>query len=228
MVSFAAIKAASSITPFSRLPLLLHVNKRFSSRFSSSASISVDYSDVTATKSSSSKQKKASFTGRLTAVIDAANDRKLPPELRGQRNNVRSETDIINVVEKRIWKSMEEGHFENLPGKGKPLDLSTNPHADPAEDTLYRILSKNGCAPEWVELNKQIRTEAAEWRSALQRAWAYKIDGNNAKWTERSDALKVQLSSINNKVFRYNLVVPFGRQMVGIKWEKELDRLKES
>ncbi|KAL9243405.1 hypothetical protein vseg_017298 [Gypsophila vaccaria] len=222
MTKYAAIKAASTITPFSRN--YLHVI----SRCLSSSSISVDYSDLTASKSlSSSKQKKAGFTERLSAVIDAANDRKLPPELRGQRNNVRSETDIVNVVEKRIWKSMEEGHFENLPGKGKPLDLSTNPHADPADDTLYRILSKNGCAPEWVELNKQIRTEAAEWRSALQKAWAYKIDGNDTKWIECVEALKVQMNSINNKVFRYNLVAPFGRQMVGIKWEKELDRLKQ-
>ncbi|CAO2839447.1 unnamed protein product [Amaranthus hypochondriacus] len=122
---------------------------------------------------------------------------------------------------------MEEGHFENLPGKGKPLDLNTNPHADPSEDTLYRILSKNGCAPEWVELNKQIRSDAAEWRSALKKAWAYNINGNNAKWIECSEVLKVQMNAINNKVFRYNLVVPFGRQMFGIKWEKELERLNE-
>lgn len=167
-------------------------------------------------------------TDRLSAVIDATNDRKLPPELRGQRNNVRSETDIINIVEHRIWQSMEEGHFENLPGKGKPLDLSTNPHVDPSEDTLYRILSKNGCAPEWIELNKQIRSEAAEWRSALKKAWVYKINGNVSKWSECSEVLKAQMTAINNKVFRYNLVVPFGRQMIGIKWEKELDRLGES
>lgn len=51
-----------------------------------------------------------------------------------------SETDIINILEQRILHSMEEGHFENLPGKGKPLNLSTNPHAvaEQAEDTLYR------------------------------------------------------------------------------------------
>lgn len=29
------------------------------------------------------------------------------------------------------------------------------------------------------------------------------------------------------QVFRYNLIVPFGRQMFGLKWEKEIDRLKE-
>ncbi|KAD7477290.1 hypothetical protein E3N88_00426 [Mikania micrantha] len=119
---------------------------------------------------------------RLSGVIDAVNDRKLPPELRGQRNNIRSETDIINVVEQRIWHSMEEGHFENLPGKGKPLNLNTNPHADPAEDTLYRILSRNNCAPEWVELNKGIRSDVAQWRLILKKAWAHKENGDMTKW----------------------------------------------
>ncbi|PHU05153.1 hypothetical protein BC332_25975 [Capsicum chinense] len=164
---------------------------------------------------------------RLSGVIDVVNDRKLPPELRGQRDAVRSETDIINVVEQRIWHSMEEGQFENLPGKGKPLDLNTNPHADPAEDTLYRILSKNKCAPEWVELNKEIRTKVAEWRSALKKAWMHRGSVDDSKWIEASGSLKLQIHEINNKVFRYNLIVPFGRQILGLKWEKEMDRLKE-
>lgn len=122
---------------------------------------------------------------------------------------------------------MEEGQFENLQGKGKPLNLSMNPHADPAEDTLYKILSKNGCSPEWVELNKEIRNKIAEWRAALKKAWVQKVDQDDAKWAESSEALKLQLRDINNKVFRYNLIVPFGRQMFGFKWEKELDRVKE-
>jgi DnaJ homolog subfamily C member 28 len=106
----------------------------------------------------------------------------------------RSETDIVNVVEQRIWHSMEEGHFENLPGKGKPLNLSTNPHADPAEDTLYRILSRNGCAPEWVELNKEIRGLMGSWRSSLGRAWG------SANWHEEKEVLMSQMKEINNKV----------------------------
>lgn len=197
------------------IPLADHgePNRRFSSSSSSS--------------SSSSKKPSGKIKDRLSSVIDAVNDRKLPPELRGQRNAVRSETDIINVVEQRIWRSMEEGHFENLSGKGKPLNLSTNPHADPAEDTLYRILSKNGCAPEWVELNKEIRNKIVEWRAALQKAWAHRGNQDDAKWTESSEALMLQLCDINNKVFRYNLIVPFSRQMSGYKWERELDRVKE-
>ncbi|XP_008779014.1 dnaJ homolog subfamily C member 28-like [Phoenix dactylifera] len=181
-------------------------------------------SSTGAASSSRARQKKLSH--RLSSVVDAVNDRKLPPELRGGANAVRSETDIINVVERRIWHSMEEGHFENLPGKGKPLDLSANPHADPAEDTLYRILSRNGCAPEWVELNKEIRSSIAEWRSALKKAWAKRSNDEDSGWLEDSEALKAQMRGINDKVLRYNLIVPFGRQMFGLKWEKEMDKLE--
>ncbi|KAJ1394061.1 DnaJ subfamily c member 28-like protein [Sesbania bispinosa] len=38
--------------------------------------------------SDKSKTEKKKLVDRLSAVIDAVNDRKLPPELRGQRNNV--------------------------------------------------------------------------------------------------------------------------------------------
>ncbi|KAK1389564.1 hypothetical protein POM88_017742 [Heracleum sosnowskyi] len=133
-----------------------------------------------ACSSSSSNKPKNNVNDRLSGVIDAVNDRKLPPELRGQRNAVRSETDIINVVEQRIWHSMEEGQFENLPGKG--------------------------------------------WRAALKNAWTCKQE-NEPNWIERSEVLKQRLRDINNKVFRYNLIVPFGRQMNGLNWEKELVNL---
>ncbi|KAK6244627.1 hypothetical protein QUC31_011036 [Theobroma cacao] len=213
-------KSTAEISP----PLVGHGGSIL--RWASSSSSSSSSTATTSSNSSSSKQEKK-ITDRLSAVIDAVNDRKLPPELRGQRNAVRSETDIINVVEQRIWHSMEEGQFENLPGKGKPLNLNTNPHADPAEDTLYRVLSKNGCAPEWVELNKEIRNKVSEWRVALKKAWESKCNGDHNKWVECSETLKMQLCDINDKVFRYNLIVPFGRQMFGLKWEKEVARLEE-
>lgn len=124
----------------------------------------------------------------------------LPNVLDYDNFGVRTETDIVNVVERRVWNAMEEGQFENLPGKGKPLDLSINPHVDPAEDTLYRILNKNGCAPEWVELNKEIRNNVAEWRVGLKKAWKHKGNRDDSKWDECSEALKFQLRGINDKV----------------------------
>ncbi|CAN7004585.1 unnamed protein product [Brassica rapa subsp. trilocularis] len=209
-------------------PSLISIVNRISdfAYYSSSSSWWSSPEDLTA----GSKRREKKTTDRFSAAIDAVHDRKLPPELRGRRDFVRSETDIINVVEQRIWHSMEEGQFENLPGKGKPLNVHTNPHADPAEDTLYRILNKNGFAPEWVELNKDIRSKAKEWRVSLKKAWAMKLEDDQSGWEEQSNLLKTQLKQINNmanRVFRYNLIVPFGRQMFGLKWEKEIDRLKE-
>ncbi|XP_039161204.1 uncharacterized protein LOC104427699 [Eucalyptus grandis] len=189
----AKATAARATTPGLRLVGSRSSGPRRASSSSSSSSSSPSSPDGTASK----PQKK--ITDRLSAVIDAVNDRKLPPELRGRRNAVRSETDIVNIVEQRIWHSMEEGHFENLPGKGKPLDLSVNPHADPAEDTLYRILNKNGCASEWVELNKEIRSPMSNWRRALKKAWMSRSNGSRSEWDEHSEALKVQMCSINDK-----------------------------
>lgn len=168
------------------------------------------------------KKKKTTILDRISAIIDRIHDRKLPAEIRGRPNAVRSETDLVNIVERRIWQSMEEGQFENLPGKGRPLDLDSNPHVDPAEDTLYRILSKNGFAPEWVELNKDIRLQITDWRKALRSVWARRSTDGGVKWKEESTKLQERLCDINNKVFRYNLIAPFGRQMFGFKWEKEL------
>ncbi|KAJ0235123.1 Tetratricopeptide repeat [Hirschfeldia incana] len=221
-----AVRLARSSASISQSrPSLISIVNRISdfASYSSSSSWWSSPDDLTA----GSKRREKKTTDRYSAAIDAVHDRKLPPELRGQRNFVRSETDIINVVEQRIWHSMEEGQFENLPGKGKPLNLHTNPHADPAEDTLYRILNKNGFAPEWVELNKDIRSKAKEWRVSLKKAWAMKLEDDQSGWEEQSNLLKTQLKQINNMVFRYNLIVPFGRQMFGLKWEKEIDRLKE-
>uniref|UniRef100_A0A1D1Z4Z0 DnaJ subfamily C member 28 n=1 Tax=Anthurium amnicola TaxID=1678845 RepID=A0A1D1Z4Z0_9ARAE len=173
----------------SRVPALLLRNGLRRPRWASSLA-DPDFAVSSSSPSSSPSQSKAQQKKpghRLSSVIDAVNERKFPPELRGRANAVRSETDIANVVEQRIWRSMEEGLFENLPGKGKPLDLNTNPHADPAEDTLYRILSRNGCAPEWIELNKEIRGKITEWRLAMKKACANRLGDQDPKWIGDSE-----------------------------------------
>lgn len=42
-----------------------------------------------------------------------------------------------------------------------------------------------------------------------------------------SDIFSYVCALVFVQVFRYNLIVPFGRQMFGLKWEKEIDHLKE-
>ena len=41
------------------------------------------------------------------------------------------------------------------------------------------------------------------------------------KWDDKEFYFDVKL-----QVFRYNLIVPFGQQMFGLNWDKEVDKLK--
>ncbi|KAL2650019.1 hypothetical protein R1flu_018147 [Riccia fluitans] len=184
---------------------------------------------------------KKTLVERVLAVYEKIAQRERPPELRrgdGLRSTdpTRVEIEIINVAEQRITQSILRGEFEKLPGKGKPIKLESNPHADPAEDLAYRILAKNGFAPEWVELNKEIRLKIRRWRKALDLAWQKKLEADSCgeaqpddlKWESLLPKFDSELQEINQKVRKYNLLVPFGRQLMCYRLEREIRTLQES
>ena len=60
------------------------------------------------------------------------------------------------LIEEKIREAMEKGEFDNLPGKGKPLDLDAY-FATPADLRLgYSVLKSAGCLPVEVELQNEI------------------------------------------------------------------------
>jgi hypothetical protein len=82
------------------------------------------------------------------------------------------------IVEERIRKVQANGVFENLPGAGRPLDL-TQDQAVPEDLRLaYKILKNADCLPPEVELKREIRqtedllagmSDAAEKYSAVKK-----------------------------------------------------------
>jgi hypothetical protein len=62
------------------------------------------------------------------------------------------------LIEEKIREAMERGEFDDLPGKGKPLDLDAY-FATPDDVRLgYSILKSAGCLPVEVELQKEIES----------------------------------------------------------------------
>lgn len=63
---------------------------------------------------------------------------------------------IEKFVEEQVRRAIEAGEFDNLPGKGKPVDLRA--YFDTPEDLrmAYSILKSNNFVPEEVELLKDI------------------------------------------------------------------------
>ena len=62
-----------------------------------------------------------------------------------------------DAIEKQIREAMERGEFDNLKGKGKPLDLERNPFTPADWQLAYKIMQDNNVAPEWIEHGKSIR-----------------------------------------------------------------------
>ncbi len=61
-----------------------------------------------------------------------------------------------NSVEKKIKKVMAEGKFDNLQGKGKPLDLNKYSEIPEHMRTAYHVIKNAGYVPEEVRLKKEM------------------------------------------------------------------------
>ena len=63
---------------------------------------------------------------------------------------------IEKFIEEKIRRAIEEGEFDNLKGKGKPLNLDAY-FSTPEDIRLgYTLLKNNDFMPEEVELLKEI------------------------------------------------------------------------
>jgi hypothetical protein len=68
---------------------------------------------------------------------------------------------IDKIAEERIREAIERGDFDDLPGKGKPLDLEDDSHLPQDLRMAYKILKNANCLPPELELRKEIRTTEA-------------------------------------------------------------------
>jgi len=144
-------------------------------------------------------------------------------------------------VNKQIEEAMKRGEFANLPGKGKPLKLDTNPFLTPQARMANRLLKENGFAPRWVELEKEIKQEKAQLERILinlkarrerlaaiiqqyphrHAAVSRSFEHERARSIERYSE---KLKNLNRKIQRVNLLMPTrNRQYALINQSQALD-----
>lgn len=123
----------------------------------------------------------------------------------------------MKSIEEQIRRAMEEGKFEDLPGKGRPLDMQENPYEDPQWSMAYRMLRSGGFTLPWIESRKEIGDSVAEARANLARAWEWRqvalSDGESPaliddEWRRALAAFQIRVDEINIKIIAYNLDVP--------------------
>jgi DnaJ family protein C protein 28 len=131
-------------------------------------------------------------------------------------------------AERKIQEAMEEGRFENLPGKGQPLRLDEDPFVPPHMRLPNKILKDAGVRPEWIELSLEIERGREEcehaWarmtreyprrRVLWERAIAAGADPEKpsrdfAAWVARMRTTYLQaMARVNTDILKLNLLAP--------------------
>ena len=149
-------------------------------------------------------------------------------------------------VSEQIEAAMERGEFKDLPGKGEPLKLDTNPFLTPQVRMANRLLKENGFAPRWIELEKEIKQEKAQLErrlinlksrrerlvafitqhphrcEAVSRSFEYERARSMTQYSEK-------LENLNKKIQRVNLLMPTqNRQYALINKEAALTRFQKA
>jgi hypothetical protein len=63
---------------------------------------------------------------------------------------------FVKLAENRIQMAMEAGDFDDLTGKGHPLNLEEDSHIPPELRMVYKILKNADCLPPELELRKEV------------------------------------------------------------------------
>ena len=120
-------------------------------------------------------------------------------------------------IEEQIRRAQEEGQFEDLPGKGKPLRLDENPHEDPGWRLAFHLLRESGFSLPWIEVLREIEADLESTRASLKDAWAWHesalAQGEahervQAEWRRTQADFQEQIERLNQRIADYNLNVP--------------------
>lgn len=131
-------------------------------------------------------------------------------------------------IEDHIHQAMQDGKFDDLSGKGKPLRLDDDAHVDAEWRLAYHVLKEGGFSLPWIELRREIEAEIDAARAALRLAWEQRSAQNvgEAEWQRARLAFAGQVERINVRIRDYNLQIPAIRfEMRMLNAEQEIATL---
>jgi DnaJ family protein C protein 28 len=138
-------------------------------------------------------------------------------------------------VEEIIRRAIEEGEFDDLPGKGKPIGIVDNPHQDLGWRAAHHILKSSGFSLPWIEALREIDINLQRARDQLSNAWAWRQNQQDNKiqtgsiesdWLRAKEQFRDEIGTINNQIRDYNLEVPNIRfQLPLVKADQEIEKI---
>ena len=129
------------------------------------------------------------------------------------------------IADRMIQQAIEEGLFDNLPGRGQPIQLDDDPLTPPHLRLGNRILKNANVLPDWAQLDAEIRRSmdecsrtwarvAAEYPRRRARAGAAECGSERggrdfAAWYSRTRRSYLNaLRCVNHEILKFNLSAP--------------------
>ncbi len=154
-----------------------------------------------------------------------------------ERPSLSSEAEYHDLVGRRIDEAIRNGAFDNLPGKGKPLNLQRNPFVPEGMEMAYSIMQKNNIAPEWIsdraELLRRIEAFRQQLQAAIQTYQAKRQAGGTAAeraqvaqtWHQELQKFSTVLQQLNRQIEIINLKQPVLRlEVFKLRLDEEMAR----
>ncbi len=153
---------------------------------------------------------------------------KRPPKTAAQWATAASEA---------IEDAMRDGAFDNLPGKGKPLNLGKDPFTPSDSALAFDILKNNDLTPPWLAQRTDLQREIEKWRANLRAtvaeanaAWARATtdatrEALSRRWQGQRRALQAQIEEYNRRIGTVNLQLPsVAMEMYKLRLDEEISR----
>lgn len=146
--------------------------------------------------------------------------------------------DLRSVVERIIDDAQAKGAFENLPGRGKPLQLDApNPYAA-GQEMAYKLLKDNDYTLPWIANRQEMLARIATFRADIAGRWhtyhhyyqhapagAHRT-ALESEWRRIYAELQERLQKLNKEITALNLTIPVSRlEVLKLNLDRELAQL---
>ncbi len=152
------------------------------------------------------------------------------------KHQFRMRNDWHNLIDDMIQDGQEQGMFDDLPGKGKPLNLNKSVFG--AElDLAHNLMKHNDLVPAWIMNRNQIIEKIGALRADIQRRWErhereFRIVQDagyrgslTISWDDACQKWLGDIEKLNKQIGDYNLKRPFDNmELLKLNLESELKR----
>ncbi len=120
---------------------------------------------------------------------------------------------MTDWLDKIIEEAMRKGQFDDLPGKGKPLNLDPNPHEDPEKRLAHKVLHDAGYKLPWIDERNEIEAAIKNVQTILARDYddyraMQSAPQARSAWDAATANFRARVVEINKRIDVYNLNVP--------------------